>query len=214
MSSPRSGLIAILRGITPDEVVAVGEAVMTAGFAAVEIPLNSPDPFTSITRLRDALGPRAAVGAGTVLTVEDVGRAQAAGASIIVAPNTDPEVIRAATGLDLRCYPGVATATEAFAAYRAGARHVKIFPSQLVGVAGMVAWRAVLPPAVELVPVGGVDEHDLADWARAGAGGAGLGSTLYRAGDTPAAVAERARVLRAAWDAGASTIRSTPASTP
>ncbi|MCX2729254.1 2-dehydro-3-deoxy-6-phosphogalactonate aldolase [Saccharopolyspora sp. NFXS83] len=196
-----TGLVAILRGVTPGEVADIGEVLADGGVDAIEVPLNSPDPFTSVERLAVAVGDRCVVGAGTVLDVEDVPRARDAGARIVVAPNADPAVIAAAVDAGLRPYPGVATPTEAFAAVAAGARHLKLFPADAVGVAGMKAWRAVLPPDVELLPVGGVDETDLATWAAAGAGGAGLGSALYRPGDGPERVGARAAALRRAWTA-------------
>ena len=196
-----TGLVAILRGVTPDEVLALGEVLVDAGFAGIEVPLNSPDPFTSVQRLAERYGDRALIGAGTVLTAPDVRRAADAGARIIVAPNTDREVIGQAVDLGLRPYPGVATATEAFTAIAAGARSLKLFPSDAVGISAMKAWRAVLPADVELLPVGGVDTGNLGDWAAAGAGGAGLGSCLYRPGDGAAVVADRARELARAWSA-------------
>lgn len=204
MTDAPTGLVAILRGVTPEDVVALGEVLVEEGLAAVEVPLNSPDPFTSVRRLAEAIGESCAVGAGTVLTVDDVERSRAAGARMVVAPNSDPAVIRAAVERGLRPYPGAATPTEAFAAVAAGARSLKLFPSDAVGIAGMKAWRAVLPADVELLPVGGVDETNLAAWAAAGAGGAGLGSCLYRPGDAAEAVRERARALRTAWTAGGS----------
>ncbi|TQC44144.1 2-dehydro-3-deoxy-6-phosphogalactonate aldolase [Rhodococcus sp. WS4] len=198
-----TGLIAILRGITPEDVVAVGSALTDAGFMAIEVPLNSPRPFESIERLAAAVGDACVVGAGTVLTVDDVIRAEAAGSRIIVSPNTDVEVISAAVARDLRPYPGAATPTEAFRAVGAGARSVKLFPSDSIGTAGMKAWRAVLPTEVELLPVGGVDRTNLAEWAAAGAGGAGLGTCLYRPGDSADTVRERARALLDIWSADA-----------
>ncbi|MGV9802367.1 2-dehydro-3-deoxy-6-phosphogalactonate aldolase [Mycobacterium sp. NPDC003449] len=194
-----TGLVAILRGIRPDEILAVGAALVDAGLTAIEVPLNSPQPFDSIERLAAAAPDSCAVGAGTVLTVDDVARAQSAGARIIVAPNTDPDVIAAAVARGLRPYPGVATPTEAFRAVAAGAVNLKLFPADAVGVSGMSAWRAVLPADVEMLPVGGVDEHNLAGWAAAGAGGAGLGSNLYRPGDDAAEVGRRARALQNIW---------------
>ncbi|MDX6301419.1 MAG: 2-dehydro-3-deoxyphosphogalactonate aldolase [Nocardioidaceae bacterium] len=199
MTRAGTGLVAILRGVPPEDVVALGEVLVVEGFAAVEVPLNSPDPFTSVHRLADACGDRCVVGAGTVLTVADVDRARDAGARMIVSPNSDPRVISAAVERGLRPYPGAATPTEAFAALAAGARNIKLFPSDAVGIGGMKAWRAVLPADVELLPVGGVDETNLGAWAAAGAGGAGLGSCLYRPGDGPDVVRTRARVLRTAW---------------
>lgn len=198
-----TGLVAILRGITPDEAVAVGEALVDAGFAGIEVPLNSPDPFASVTLLADAFGDRVLVGAGTVLAADDVRRAADAGARIIVSPNADREVIATTVGLGLRSYPGVATPTEAFTALGAGARSLKLFPSSAVGISGMKAWRAVLPPDVELLPVGGVEASNLAEWAAAGAGGAGLGSCLYRPGDSAEQVRRSAEELVRAWKDGA-----------
>ncbi|MFC4561696.1 2-dehydro-3-deoxy-6-phosphogalactonate aldolase [Nocardiopsis mangrovi] len=194
-----TGLIAILRGVTPAEVVGIGHALAGAGVTAIEVPLNSPDPFASVRLLADALGDRCVIGAGTVLTTEDVGRAREAGARIIVAPNTDRAVITAAVDAGLTPYPGVATPSEAFAAIASGARHLKLFPADAVGIGGMAAWRAVLPKDVELLPVGGVDQANLAAWAAAGAAGAGLGSGLYRPGDTAEAVGARAREFGRIW---------------
>jgi 2-dehydro-3-deoxyphosphogalactonate aldolase len=193
----RTGLVAILRGISPDEVVAVGRALVEEGMDAIEVPLNSPDPFRSIERLAAAVGDTVAVGAGTVLTVEEVARARTAGARLIVSPNADPAVIAATVEYGMRSYPGVVTPTEAFAALAAGARSLKLFPAPAVGIAGMRAWRSVLPADVELLPVGGVDVTNLGDWLAAGADGAGLGSCLYRPGDPADLVRERARDLAA-----------------
>ncbi|QFU92711.1 2-dehydro-3-deoxy-6-phosphogalactonate aldolase [Amycolatopsis sp. YIM 10] len=194
-----TGLIAILRGVTPAEVVDIGHALADAGITTIEVPLNSPEPFTSVRLLADALGDRCAIGAGTVLTTEDAGRAQEAGARLVVAPNCDPAVITTAVELGMTPYPGVATPTEAFTAIAAGARHLKLFPADAVGISGAGAWRAVLPKDVELLPVGGVDETNLAAWAAAGVAGAGLGSCLYRPGDTAGAVGARAGELRRIW---------------
>ncbi|AXB47876.1 2-dehydro-3-deoxy-6-phosphogalactonate aldolase [Amycolatopsis albispora] len=196
-----TGLIAILRGVTPAEVAGIGHALADAGITGIEVPLNSPEPFTSVRLLADALGDRCEIGAGTVLTAEDAGRAQEAGARMIVAPNCDPAVIRAAVELGMTPYPGVATPTEAFTAIAAGARHLKLFPAGAVGTGGAAAWRAVLPPDVGLLPVGGVDGTNLAAWAAVdGVVGAGLGSCLYRPGDTAEVVGARAGELRRIWD--------------
>jgi 2-dehydro-3-deoxyphosphogalactonate aldolase len=194
-----TGLIAILRGITPHDVVAVGTALVEEGFSAIEVPLNSPNPLRSIELLAAAVGHRCVVGAGTVLSVDNLPHAESAGARIIVAPNTDPEVIAEAVSRGIRPYPGVATPTEAFTAIKAGARNLKLFPSDSLGISGMTAIRAVLPSGVELLPVGGVDQTNLAAWASAGAGGAGIGSCLYRPGDTPEDVRARARALTHIW---------------
>jgi len=194
-----TGLVAILRGISPTEVVAIGHVLVEEGFAAIEVPMNSPDPLRSIELLADAVGTRCVVGAGTVTSISDLIRTEAAGARIIVAPNTDAEIIAEAVSRGLVPYPGVATPTEAFTAIKAGARSLKLFPSDILGIGGMKAIQAVLPQGVEMLPVGGVDESNLAAWAAAGAGGAGIGSCLYRPGDGPDDVRSRARTLARIW---------------
>ena len=200
-TTPTTGLIAILRGITPAEVVAVGTVLVEAGFPAIEVPMNSPEPLRSIELLTASLGNDCMIGAGTVLSVDDVIRTESVGAKIIVSPNTDAEVISEAVARGLRPYPGVATPTDAFTALKAGARSLKLFPSETLGIAGMKAIRAVLPPGVEMLPVGGVDEKNLAAWAAAGAGGAGIGSCLYRPGDGVDDIRTRATVLVDLWSA-------------
>ncbi|MFI9487688.1 2-dehydro-3-deoxy-6-phosphogalactonate aldolase [Promicromonospora sp. NPDC052451] len=199
MTYPSAGLVAILRGVTPAEAVDIAEAVFEAGFDAVEVPYNSPDPLESIRRIRAAGPSDRRVGAGTVLTPDDVRRAADAGASLIVSPNTRADVVAETVRLGLESYPGAATPTEAFVALDAGARAVKLFPGSTIGVSGMRAWASVLPPGTGLVPVGGVDAGNLAEWARAGAAGAGIGTALYRPGDTPDTVAHRAATLTALW---------------
>jgi 2-dehydro-3-deoxyphosphogalactonate aldolase len=199
MTSQPTGLVAILRGVTPADAVAVAVAVFAAGFDAVEVPYNSPDPLESIRRVRAAGPADRRVGAGTVLTPDDVRRAADAGASLIVSPNTRADVVAETVRLGLESYPGAATPTEAFAALDAGARAIKLFPSSAIGIDGMRAWASVLPAGTQLVPVGGVDAANLADWARAGAAGAGLGTSLYRPGDTPEVVGERAAELVRIW---------------
>lgn len=199
MTSRPTGLVAILRGVTPADAVAVAEAVFASGFDAVEVPFNSPDPLASIRRIRGAGSADRRVGAGTVLTPDDVRRAADAGASLIVSPNTRTDVVAETVRLGLESYPGAATPTEAFAALDAGARAVKLFPSTTIGIDGMRAWASVLPAGTELVPVGGVDAGNLGSWARAGASGAGLGTSLYRPGDTPEVVGERAAELVRIW---------------
>ena len=202
-----TGLIAILRGITPDEAPAIGRALHEAGFVILEVPLNSPDPYRSIQLLRDAL-PGCTVGAGTVLTAAEVADAHAAGAQIIVSPNTNPAVISETVRRGLRSYPGAATPSEAFTAIAAGAGAVKVFPAIQVGPAGMKAWTDVLPAAVELIPVGGLKAEDFRTWVAAGATGFGIGSALYRAGTPVPVVASRARELQSAWqEAGSSLTR-------
>ena len=175
-------LIAILRGITPADAVAVGEVLMAAGFRVIEIPLNSPTPLESIRRLVAACGDRALVGAGTVLSVEEVGQVAAAGGRLIVSPNADRDVIQATRAAGLVSAPGVATPTEGFAALAAGADMLKLFPAEQLGPAVVKAWRAVLPRDLPLVPVGGITPSGMADFVAAGADGFGLGSAIYRPG--------------------------------
>lgn len=192
-------LIAILRGIDPDEAVPVVDALMEAGITRIEVPLNSPSPFTSIERMVAAAGDAAIIGAGTVLTVEDVGKVHAAGGRLIVSPNCDPEVIRATKALDMQSFPGVLTPSECFAALQAGADGLKVFPAFQMGVEGLKAVRAVLPATTEVYMVGGVGPENFADWRKAGASGFGLGSWLYKPGDDVAGVASRAAEAVAAW---------------
>jgi 2-dehydro-3-deoxyphosphogalactonate aldolase len=199
MTPRTTGLVAILRGVTPVDAVAVATAVLDAGFDAVEVPLNSPDPLESVRRIRAAVGLGRRVGAGTVLTPDDVRRAADAGASLVVSPNTRADVVAETVRLGLESYPGAATPTEAFAALDAGATAVKIFPAAAVGVSGMRAWASVLPTGARLVPVGGVDESTLGAWARAGADGAGIGTSLYRPGDGAQEVGARAADLVRTW---------------
>lgn len=199
MTGSPSGLIAILRGVTPEEVVGIGTVLVEEGFHAIEVPLNSPRPLASIERLAASVGAHCPVGAGTVLEPADVARVRSAGGRIIVSPDTNTEVIAAAAAAGMRAYPGIATPTEAFRAVRAGARSLKLFPAAVLGIPGMKALRAVLPADVELLPVGGVDESNLGNWIAAGAGGAGIGTSVYRPGDSAAAVRARARTLARAW---------------
>ena len=199
MNRTPTGLVAILRGITPQEAQEVGQLLYDTGFRALEVPLNSPDPLTSIRLLRNTLPGDCAVGAGTVLTVEEVLAAHEAGSGIIVSPVADPEVITETVRLGMSSYPGVATPTEAFTAVKAGARSLKLFPSDAVGIAGMKAWQAVLPQDIEFLTVGGVDADNLKAWVAAGASGAGIGSSLYKPGITPADLSSRATALVQAW---------------
>jgi len=210
MSRAPTGLVAILRGLTPDRAAEVGEALVTAGLTTLEVPLNSPDPLDSIAILREQLGERALVGAGTVLDAASVAAATDAGAQLIVCPNTDPDVVAAATAAGLPVYPGVATVSEAFTAIRYGARAVKIFPADQVGPAAVRAWRAVLPPQVELVPVGGVEAGGFAEWVGVGASGFGIGSALFRPDVPTAQLGERAAALVAAWAAVSGEVRDLP----
>lgn len=187
----RMPLIAILRGVRPDEVVDVGRGLVGAGFTMIEVPLNSPSAMASIAALADALKDEALIGAGTVLTAEDARRAAQSGAGLVLAPNTDAAVIAAAVAENIAAMPGVATATEAFAAIAAGAAALKLFPASVLGTATVSAWRAVLP-AVPMFAVGGVSERDFVAFGAAGVDGFGLGTSLYRPGDAPDSVAGKA----------------------
>ena len=197
MSRP---LIAILRGVKPDEAVEICDALLGAGIDRIEVPLNSPEPFESIARMAAHAGSRATIGAGTVLTVENVHKVADAGGQIVVSPNTDPDVIKATKRLGLQSFPGVLTPSECFAALAAGADALKIFPAFLMGLEGLRAVRAVLPPETEIYAVGGVGPDDFAAWLDASASGFGLGSSLYKPGFTAAEVAERATGIVAAYD--------------
>ncbi|KVO01244.1 2-dehydro-3-deoxy-6-phosphogalactonate aldolase [Burkholderia ubonensis] len=190
-------LIAILRGITPDDAAAHGHALYEAGFRIVEVPLNSPEPFDSITALRRALPDDAIVGAGTVLRAEYVDRVRDAGGALIVMPHGDGAVIRRARELGLASAPGVATPTEAFAALANGADVLKMFPAEQLGLTVVKAWRAVIDRAVPLVPVGGVTPDNMQAFLAAGANGFGLGSALYRPGQSADVTAAHARAFQA-----------------
>ena len=194
-------LIAILRGLEPDEAVAVGEAIVSAGFVCLEVPLNSPRPLESIRRLRDALDGRALVGAGTVLTVEAAKAVADAGGQLIISPNTNPEVIRAAKAMALLSVPGFFTPSEAFAALDAGADALKLFPAEVAGPAGLKAVRAVLPAETRVYAVGGVDPASVASWRSAGASGFGIGSAIFKPGRTADQVGASAAGFVQAWTA-------------
>lgn len=197
-------LVAILRGVKPDEVVGIGQALFDAGFRVIEVPLNSPDPFDSIQALAKQFGETCLVGAGTVLTPADVDKVAAAGGQLIVTPNSDPAVIAHAVNLGMLALPGFATATEAFAAIKAGARHLKLFPAATYGHGHLKALSAVMPADVKLYAVGGVGPSEMALWRRAGATGFGIGGELYKPGLTAQEVGERAASLVAAWHASVS----------
>ena len=192
-------LIAILRGLRPAEAVAIGEALIGAGFTAIEVPLNSPEPLVSIGKLAAAFGERALIGAGTVLAAEQIAQVAGAGGRLIVMPHGDPALIRAAKAQGLFCVPGVATPSEAFAALAAGADALKLFPAEALPPAVVKAWRAVLPQEVWLLPVGGIAPATIAPYLAAGANGFGLGSALYRAGSGAAEVGSSARAFAAAY---------------
>lgn len=200
-------LTAILRGIRPHEIIDVAAALVERGVHAIEVPLNSPEPLDSIQRLAAAFGERCLCGAGTVLQVAQVDQVHAAGGRLLVAPNTDPVVIARALALDMVPMPGVASATEAFAAIAAGARELKLFPASSYGPGHLRALRAVLPPQVRMHAVGGVDEHNAGQWLDAGVEGFGLGGNLYRPGMSAAEVGARADAFLAALAASAAIAR-------
>jgi 2-dehydro-3-deoxyphosphogalactonate aldolase len=190
-------LVAILRGIQPQEAVAVGQALRDAGWRMIEVPLNSPQPLQSIAALAGAF-PELLVGAGTVLSPQQVADVKAAGGKLVVAPNFDAAVVRAAVEGGMVCMPGVFTPSEAFAALDAGASALKLFPAEMIPPAAVKAMRAVLPPDTLLLPVGGVSPANMRDYLAAGASGFGVGSALYKPGAGAAQVAQRAREFKQA----------------
>ena len=191
-------LVAILRGITPDEADAVGDALWNANWRIFEVPLNSPEPLESIGRLARRF-PGAVVGAGTVRTEEEVRLVHAAGGRLIVSPHFDARVVRAATWSGMVCLPGVMTPSEAFAAIEAGAHGLKLFPAEMIPPAAVKALRAVLPPALPLLPVGGIAPAGMRAYLAAGANGFGIGSALYKPGSSAEEVARCARAFADAW---------------
>ncbi|MCI1141525.1 2-dehydro-3-deoxy-6-phosphogalactonate aldolase [Sphingomonas sp. WKB10] len=194
-------LVAVLRGLTPDEAAPIGDALVDAGFTLLEVPLNSPDPLASIAAMAKRYAGRAIVGAGTVLTPQDVAAVADAGGALIVSPNTDPAVIRASVERGLISLPGYFTPSEAFAALHAGAHGLKLFPAEGAAPAFLKAQRAVLPKATKVLAVGGITLDTMPQWHAAGADGFGLGSNLYRAGKSAADVArDAAAFVQAAKD--------------
>lgn len=198
MSRP---LIAILRGLSPDEAIPVAAALIEAGIDRIEVPMNSPEPLVSIAAMVREFGAVATIGAGTVLTVAQVAQVASAGGRLVVSPNADADVIRATKAARMQSWPGVLSPTECFAALGAGADGLKIFPASLMGPDGLRAIRAVLPPATQVYAVGGVDVSNFAAWRAAGASGFGIGTALYAPDLSIADIAERARALVGAWDA-------------
>jgi 2-dehydro-3-deoxyphosphogalactonate aldolase len=198
----RCPLIAILRGVRPEEVVAIATGLVDVGFAIIEVPLNSPDPFASIAALNRHFGNRALIGAGTVLSAAQAEAAAEAGARLLLAPNFDSAMVGRAKALGVEVMPGVATASEAFAALAAGADALKLFPARELGAGTVAAWLAVLPGGTAIYAVGGVDESGFAPFVKAGVTGFGLGSSLYRPGDDAVMVAARAALSAAAWREG------------
>jgi 2-dehydro-3-deoxyphosphogalactonate aldolase len=199
----RCPLIAILRGLRPEEAVAVGEALVAEGIAVLEVPLNSPEPVESIRRLAAALGDRALVGAGTVMTEAQVAEVAEAGGLLLVTPHADPALVRAAKARGMLACPGFFTPAEAFALLAAGADALKLFPAEAASPAVVKALLAVLPKGTPLLPVGGMEAGTIPAWRAAGAAGFGVGGAIYRPGDPPGAVAAKARALVAA-------LRATP----
>lgn len=195
------GIIAILRGVKPSEVLSIGNALHAAGVRIVEVPLNSPDPFVSIAALADHFKGRMIVGAGTVLDVESVNNLKIAGGTISVSPDCNPVVIVRAVEQGLVPLPGVFTPTEAFTAIRAGARHLKLFPAEAASPVTVKAWKAVLPKHVNIYAVGGVTPSNMQAWADAGCAGFGIGSNIYKPGKTAEDVAQSAAEFVAAWNA-------------
>ena len=196
----RYPLVAILRGIRPEETEGVVTALIEVGFEAIEIPLNSPEPFASIEKAAKLAPANVLIGAGTVLSVENVDRLNDVGGRLLVSPNVEPDVIRRASHHSMVTMPGVFTPTEAFAAIHAGASALKFFPASVLGAEGIKAISAVLPKDIPVGAVGGVSENDFATYRAAGVSCFGLGSSLYKAGLTAAEVRERALRAVEAWD--------------
>lgn len=197
----RCPLIAILRGVRADEVESIGEALVGAGFAIIEVPLNSPEPLDSISRLAGRFEGRAVIGAGTVIQIDEVAAVAKAGGRLVVAPNTNPRVIAAAVEAGLVAVPGIFTPSEALAALDAGAAALKLFPAEASSPAALKALSAVLPAGTRVLPVGGMVPEGLRQWRDAGAAGFGLGSALYSPGMEAPDVAAHAREFIAAWQA-------------
>lgn len=194
-------LIAILRGVSPSDACSVSEALINAGITRIEVPLNSPDPLSSIEQMVNSFGSAAEIGAGTVVRIADVQAVANTGAQFIVSPDCSPQIIQATRAAGMASYPGTYTPTDAFNAIRAGATGIKLFPAASIGIDGFKALRAVLPPDCISFAVGGVGPNDFEAWLRAGITGFGIGSALYQPNWSPSEVAARAKDIVAAWDA-------------
>ena len=196
-------IIAILRGITPEEAVPVCTALVESGITLIEVPLNSPNAVDSIGRAASSLSERAEIGAGTVLSPEDVRAVAGAGGTFIVSPDTNPAVIAETIGLGLKSYPGVFSPTDAFAAIRAGATGLKFFPAEVLGAKGIKAMKAVLPPQMPVYAVGGANPDNFHEFFAVGCTGFGLGTYIFKPGMSVAEIADRARLAVASYDRGA-----------
>jgi 2-dehydro-3-deoxyphosphogalactonate aldolase len=194
-------LVAIIRGVTPDEAEATGRALYDGGIRIIEVPLNSPDPFTSIRKIGECLGDQALVGAGTVVDVDDVARVKDAGGRIVVSPNMNAGIIAATVAAGMVSSPGIFTPTEAFSAIHCGAHAIKLFPAEAASPKVVKSIRAVLPKDVRLLVVGGVTTETMGGWLSAGADGFGLGGGIYKAGQSPTETLEKARAYVAALGA-------------
>lgn len=193
-------IVAILRGVEPSQAVEIAGVLIDAGITKIEVPLNSPDPLKSIGAMADAFGDVALIGAGTVLTVQDVADVKSVGGKLIVSPNTNTHVIRAAKTAEMLCFPGVMTPTECFAALDAGADGIKLFPGSLLGPEGLKAIRAVLPKNTQVLAVGGAGPNNFDSWFAAGASGFGIGSAIYKPGDSAKTVSEKAKNIVSSYD--------------
>ncbi|QAU24511.1 2-dehydro-3-deoxy-6-phosphogalactonate aldolase [Dyella sp. M7H15-1] len=201
-------LVAILRGLRPSDALDVGRALADACFRVIEVPMNSPEPLESIRLLSSALGDNFLIGAGTVMSVEQVAQIAAAGGRLIVMPHADTVVIAEAKRAGMYCVPGVATPTEAFSAIQAGADAIKLFPAEQLGPAALKAWRAVIPRDLVVLPVGGIAPESMAPYIAAGANGFGLGSALYVPGRSADDIGRRARAFARAWKEGSQGIHT------
>ncbi len=200
MSRP---IIAILRGLKPTEAAAIGHALIDAGIDRIEVPLNSPNPLDSIGILADQCGDKALIGAGTVLTPQEVQQVADVGGQLVVSPNFDAEVIHRSVSLNMQSWPGVYSPTEAFAALKAGATGLKLFPGVMAGPQGLAAMRPVLPKGTLIFAVGGAGPENFAEWIKAGADGFGIGSALFKPGMNVTEVADRATRIVSAYDEAA-----------